>query len=66
MNNVPVPVSQRPLRDQRVGRLLVARKCRAIHQAEKGGTAMDNVTRMAQWRNRYSLIPEELKLGKPV
>lgn len=50
------------IRDQRIGRLLAARGCRAIQQAEKGGTPLDKVVRIAEWRNRYALVPEEVKL----
>lgn len=50
-----------PLRDQRHGRLLAARGGkRIIVQGERGGTQLDNITRIAEWRNRYSLVPIEL------
>lgn len=47
------------LRDQRIGRLLRARGCRALVQAEQGGTQLDNERRIAAWRNRYALTPRE-------
>lgn len=48
------------LRDQRIGRLLCARAgTRPLHQAELGGTAQDNVLRIADWRNRIARVPFE-------
>jgi len=46
-----------PLRDQRIGRLLAKRGCRALSQAEEGGTPLANVIRMAEWRNRFAIAP---------
>jgi len=48
-----------PLRDQRIGRLLAKRGCRALSQAEQGGTQLQNIVRIAEWRSRYALVPIE-------
>ena len=53
-----------PLRDARIGRLLAKRGCRALVQAEQGGTQLQNIVRIADWRNRYSLVPIEQTLPK--
>lgn len=53
-----------PLRDQRIGRLLAKRGCRALIQAEQGGTQLQNVIRMAEWRNRYALVPVEQTISQ--
>jgi hypothetical protein len=51
------------LRDKRIGRLLAARGCRALEQGSKGnGTELDNVVRIAEWRNRYALVSVEEKI----
>jgi hypothetical protein len=52
------------LRDMRIGRLLKARGCRAIAQAERGGSPLDNVIRMAEWRNRYAVVPIEQTIAR--
>jgi hypothetical protein len=55
-------MSASPLRDQRIGRTLALRGCRAIAQAEQGGTPRDNVVRIQQWRARYDDVPLETKI----
>jgi hypothetical protein len=55
-----------PLRDSRIGRLLAARAgTRPLQQAELGGTAQDNIYRLADWRNRIARVPLEEML-KPI
>lgn len=53
------------LRDRCIGRRIRRHGgTRPLHQAEQGGgTHFDNVTRMADWRNRYARIPIEHVLG---
>lgn len=52
------------LRDKRIGlRLALTGGVRMLKQAERGGTTRDNVTRIADYRNRAMDIPLEAKIA---
>jgi len=52
------------MRDRVIGRRIARCGSQALKQAKDGGSAMDNIVRTQEWRNRYMTIPIEITLPK--